>query len=92
MGNADQTSLSSLRAQTRKSRFDDAKRVNLPNKGDASSCSGDGVPLSRNDGSSAMRTRRGRVVRFGVVVFSASNSESNLVFMIAAYGGFVSVF
>ena len=88
MGNADQTSLSSLRAQTRKSRFDDAKRVNLPNKGDDSSCSGDGVPLSRNDGSSAMRTRSGRVVRFGEVVLPASKSESNRALMIAAYGGF----
>ena len=39
---------------TRKSRFDDAKRVNLPSDGDTSSRSGDGVPLSRNDGSSAM--------------------------------------
>ena len=72
MGNADQTSLSSLRAQTR----------NLPNKGDASSCSGDGGC------SSAMRTRSGRVVRFGEVALPPSKSESNRAMMIAAYGGF----
>ena len=78
MGNADQTSLPSLRALTR----------NLSNKGDTSSCSGDGVPLSRNDGSSAMRTRSGRVVRFGEVALPASKSESNRALMIAAYGEF----
>ena len=72
MGNADQTSLSSLRAQTR----------NLPNKGDASSCSGDGGC------SSAMRTRSGRVVRFGEVALPPSKSESNRALMIAAYGEF----
>ena len=78
MGNADQTSLPSLRAQT----------SNLPNKGDTSLSSGDGVPLSRNDGSSTMRTRNGRVVRFGEVVLPASKSESNRALVIAAYGGF----
>ena len=72
MGNADQNSLPSLRALPR----------NLPNKGDASLCSGDGGC------SSAMRTRSGRVVRFGEVVLSASKSESNRALMIAAYGGF----
>ena len=72
MGNADQTSLSSLRAQTR----------NLPNKGDASSCSGDGGC------SSAMRTRSGRVVRFGEIALPPSKSESNRALMIAAYGEF----
>ncbi len=72
MGNADQTFLSSLRAQTR----------NLPNKGDASSCSGDGGC------SSAMRTRSGRVVRFGEVALPPSKSESNRAVMIAAYGEF----
>ena len=70
--------LSSLRALTR----------NLPNNGGASSCSGDGVPPARNDGSSAMRTRSGRVFRFGEVVLPASKSESNRALMIAAYGGF----
>ena len=72
MGNADQAPLSSLRAQTR----------NLLNNRDASSCSGDGGC------SSAMRTRNGRVVRFGEVVLPASKSESNRALMIAAYGGF----
>ncbi len=38
--------------------------------------------------SSAMRTRSGRVVRFGEVVLPASKSESNRALMIAAYGGF----
>ena len=82
MGNADQYPLSSLRAQTRKSRFDDAKRVNLLNNRDASFCSGDGGC------SSAMRTRSGRVLRFGEVTLPASKSESNRALMIAAYGGF----
>lgn len=36
----------------------------------------------------AMRTRNGRVVRFGEVVLPASKSESNRAMMIAAYGGF----
>ena len=72
MGNADQTSLASLRALTR----------NLPNNGDASLCSGDGGC------SSAMRTRSGRVFRFGEVTLPASKSESNRALMIAAYGGF----
>ena len=81
MGNADQAPLSSLRAQTRKSRFDDAKRVNLLNNRDASFCSGDGGC------SSAMRTRNGRVVRFEEVTLPASKSESNRALMIAAYGG-----
>ena len=49
---------------------------------------GDGVPLLRNDGSSAMTTRGGRVVRFGEVSLPASKSESNRALMIAAYGGF----
>lgn len=72
MGNADQTSLASLRALTR----------NLPNNGDASLCSGDcGC-------SSAMRTRSGRVFRFGEITLPASKSESNRALMIAAYGGF----
>ena len=35
-----------------------------------------------------MRTRNGRVVRFGEVVLPASKSESNRALMIAAYGGF----
>ena len=70
--------LPSLRALTR----------NLPNNGDASSCSGDGVPPARNDGSSAMRTRSGRVLRFGEVTLPASKSESNRALMIAAYGDF----
>ena len=72
MGNADQTSLASLRALTR----------NLPNNGDTSLCSGDGGC------SSAMRTRSGRVFRFGEVTLPASKSESNRALMIAAYGGF----
>ena len=72
MGNADQTSLASLRALTR----------NLPNNGDTSLCSGDGGC------SSAMRTRSGRIVRFGEVTLPASKSESNRALMIAAYGGF----
>ena len=72
MGNADQTSLASLRALTR----------NLPNNGDASLCSEDGGC------SSAMRTRSGRVFRFGEVTLPASKSESNRALMIAAYGGF----
>ena len=38
--------------------------------------------------SSAMRTRNGRVVRFGEVVLPASKSESNRALMIASYGGF----
>lgn len=36
----------------------------------------------------AMRTRNGRVVRFGEVVLPASKSENNRALMIAAYGGF----
>ena len=72
MGNADQAPLSSLRAQTR----------NLLNNRDASFCSGDGGC------SSAMRTRSGRVLRFGEVTLPASKSESNRALMIAAYGGF----
>lgn len=72
MGNADQTSLASLRALTR----------NLPNNGDASLYSGDGGCTS------AMRTRSGRVFRFGEVTLPASKSESNRALMIAAYGGF----
>lgn len=36
----------------------------------------------------AMRTKNGRVVRFGEVVLPASKSESNRALMIAAYGGF----
>ncbi len=72
MGNADQYPLSSLRAQTR----------NLLNNRDASFCSGDGGC------SSAMRTRSGRVLRFGEVTLPASKSESNRALMIAAYGGF----
>ena len=38
--------------------------------------------------SSAMRTRSGRVFRFGEVTLPASKSESNRALMIAAYGGF----
>ena len=76
MGNADQTSLASLRALPR----------NLPNNGDASLCSGDGGC------SSAMRTRSGRVFRFGEVTLPASKSESNRALMIAAYGGLASDF
>ena len=38
--------------------------------------------------SSVMRTRNGRVVRFGEVVLPASKSESNRALMIASYGGF----
>ena len=64
--------MSSLRAQTR----------HLPNNRDASSCSGDGGC------SSAMRTRSGRVLRFGEVTLPASKSESNRALMIAAYGSF----
>ena len=83
MENADHTPLPSLRAQTRKSsRFDDAKRVNLPNNGDASSCSGDGGSQS------AMTMKSGKVVRFGAIALPASKSESNRALMIAAYGGF----
>ncbi len=37
---------------------------------------------------SAMRTRSGRVFRFGEVTLPASKSESNRALMIAAYGGF----
>ena len=80
--------LASLRAQTANHRFDDAKRVNLPSDKDMSSCTGDGVPLSRNDGSSAMTLKGGREVRFGEVALPASKSESNRALMIAAYGGF----
>ncbi|MBR5631312.1 MAG: 3-phosphoshikimate 1-carboxyvinyltransferase [Bacteroidales bacterium] len=79
MGTADQYPLSSLRAQTR----------NLLNNRDASSCSGDGGSLSAMTARGcAMRTRNGRVVRFGEVVLPASKSESNRALMIAAYGGF----
>ena len=35
-----------------------------------------------------MRTRSGRIVRFGEVTLPASKSESNRALMIAAYGGF----
>ena len=42
--------------------------------------------------SSVMRTRNGRVVRFGEVVLPASKSESNRALMIASYGGFASDF
>ena len=72
MENADQTPLSSLRAQTR----------NLLNDDKTPSCSGDGGC------SSAMRTRSGRVVHFGEITLPASKSESNRALMIAAYGGF----
>jgi len=72
MGNADQTPLPSLRAQTR----------NLLNDEKTPSCSGDGGC------SSAMRARSGRVVRFGEVTLPASKSESARALMIAAYGGF----
>lgn len=72
MGNADHTPLTSLRAQTR----------NLPNNGDASSCSGDGGSQS------AMTMKSGKVVRFGAITLPASKSESNRALMIAAYGGF----
>ena len=79
----DQSPLPSLRAQTRQiERFDDAKRVNLPNDRDTSSCSGDGGSQS------AMTMKSGKVVRFGEVVLPASKSESNRALMIAAYGGF----
>ena len=37
---------------------------------------------------SAMRTRSGRVFRFGEVTLPSSKSESNRALMIAAYGGF----
>lgn len=60
----------------------------LPSDRETSSCSGDGVPPERNDGSSAMRTRSGRVLRFGEVTLPASKSESNRALMIASYGGF----
>ena len=83
MENADHTPLPSLRAQTRKSsRFDDAKRVNLPRERNTSSCSGDGGSQS------AMTMKSGKVVRFGAIALPASKSESNRALMIAAYGGF----
>ena len=74
--------LSSLRAQTRKSRFDDAKQVNLLSDKETSPCMGD-------DGcSSALTLKGGKVVRFGEVCLPPSKSESNRALMIAAYGGF----
>ena len=74
--------LSSLRAQTRKSRFVDAKRVNLPSGKEAFPSMGDGGC------SSAMTLKGGKVVRFGEVCLPPSKSESNRALMIAAYGGF----
>ena len=74
--------LSSLRAQTRKSRFVDAKRVNLPSGKEASPSMGDGGC------SSAMTLKGGKVVRFGEVCLPPSKSESNRALMISAYGGF----
>ena len=60
----------------------------LPSDKETSPCSGDGVPPARNDGSSAMTIKGGKVVRFGDVCLPASKSESNRALMIAAYGGF----
>ena len=70
--------LSSLRAQT----------YNLPSDKEMSPCLGDGVPFPRNDGSSAMTLKGGKVVRFGEVCLPASKSESNRALMVAAYEGF----
>ena len=64
--------LTSLRAKTR----------NLLNDEKTPLCLGDGGC------SSAMRTRSGRVVRFGEVTLPPSKSESNRALMIAAYGDF----
>ena len=60
----------------------------LPSDKEMSPCSGDGVPPARNDGSSAMTLKSGKVVCFGEVVLPPSKSESNRALMIAAYGGF----
>jgi len=68
-----------------------------PNPESCPSSSGDcgsGPAMTANNRSAmtargcAMRTRSGRVVRFGEVVLPASKSESNRALMIAAYGGF----
>ena len=79
MGNADQTAARHPNAET-----------SHPCSGDC----GSGPAMTANNRSAmtargcAMRTRNGRVVRFGEVVLPASKSESNRALMIAAYGGF----
>lgn len=60
-----------------------------PNTESCPSCSGDcGSGPAMTAWRSAMRTRSGRIVRFGEVTLPASKSESNRALMIAAYGGF----
>ena len=60
-----------------------------PNTESNPSCSGDcGSGPAMTARRSAMRTRSGRVLRFGEVTLPASKSESNRALMIAAYGGF----
>ena len=60
-----------------------------PNTESNPSCSGDcGSGPAMTARRSAMRTRSGRVLRFGEVTLPASKSESNRALMIAAFGRF----